>query len=303
VANRARGGTGCPYCAGTRPTPGGCLAATHPALAREWHPTRNGALRPTLVSAGSNRLAWWRCEAGHEWWARIRYRSQDHPDCPACARARARAERSLAAMSPSVAAEWHPARNGALTADQVGASSRRQTWWRCATGHEWSATIAARVREGRGCPACDGTSLAASHPRVAAGWHRGRNGRLGPLDVTAGSGREAWWRCPAGHEWQRAVRLQVAWPMCPQCRALAGESPRRRWGPLDRSHPELAGQWHPEYNGDLLPRQVSAGSKRRIWWRCADGHEWEAPIDRRAIRGGGCPGCARVGVASRLVAA
>src|SRR5205085_10428533 len=64
VGNRARGGTGCPFCAGTRPTPGDCLAATHPVLAAQWHPTRNGALTPALVRQGSNRLAWWRCEQG-----------------------------------------------------------------------------------------------------------------------------------------------------------------------------------------------------------------------------------------------
>jgi hypothetical protein len=168
VANRARGGTGCPYCAGTRPTPDGSLQATHPALARQWHPTRNGALRAALVSAGSNRLAWWRCEAGHEWWARIRYRAHVHADCPACTRARACSERSLAAVSPSIAAEWHPVRNGPLSADQVAPASRRQAWWRCASGHEWSAPIAARVRDGSGCPGCDGGSLTASHPAVAA---------------------------------------------------------------------------------------------------------------------------------------
>jgi hypothetical protein len=168
IGNRARGGTGCPFCAGTRPTDGDCLATTHPALAAQWHPTRNGVLTPALVRQGSNRLAWWRCEEGHEWWARIRYRAQVRFRCPACERARACSENSLASTSPALTAEWHPTRNGALTPDQVSDRSRRRVWWRCEAGHEWSATVVARARDERGCPGCPGRIPHPSPRRLAA---------------------------------------------------------------------------------------------------------------------------------------
>jgi hypothetical protein len=37
---------------------------------------------------------------------------------------------------------------------------------------------------------------------------------------------------------------------------------------------------------------VTAGSGRHVWWRCAanDMHEWDAPASRRAA-GSGCPFC------------
>lgn len=35
------------------------LAETNPELAKEWHPTKNGALKPTDVTADSNRKVWW----------------------------------------------------------------------------------------------------------------------------------------------------------------------------------------------------------------------------------------------------
>jgi hypothetical protein len=34
-----------------------------PAVARQWHPTKNGALRPRDVVAGSHRVVWWKCPA------------------------------------------------------------------------------------------------------------------------------------------------------------------------------------------------------------------------------------------------
>lgn len=52
VKDRARG-AGCPFCAGRLPTPTTCLAARHPDLAAQWHPTRNGTLTPADVLPGS----------------------------------------------------------------------------------------------------------------------------------------------------------------------------------------------------------------------------------------------------------
>jgi hypothetical protein len=48
-------------------------------------------------------------------------------------------------------------------------------------------------------------SLAEVYPEVAATWHPERNGTLTPDQVTSGNSRKAWWRCPAGHEWEEVV--------------------------------------------------------------------------------------------------
>ena len=42
--------------------------------------------------------------------------------------------------------------------------------------------------------------------------------------------------------------------------------------------------------GALTPKDVTAGSNKKVWWRCSKGHEWEAPIYRRN-QGHGCPYC------------
>ena len=54
VYHRSRG-TGCPYCSGKKAIRGvNDLTTTHPALAAQWHPTRN-AVTPQDNSPGQNR--------------------------------------------------------------------------------------------------------------------------------------------------------------------------------------------------------------------------------------------------------
>ena len=45
-------------------------------------------------------------------------------------------------------------------------------------------------------------------------------------------------------------------------------------------------------NGTLRPNNVTAGSNRRVWWRCEKGHSYRAVIAQRVQRGDGCPYCA-----------
>ena len=42
----------------------------------------------------------------------------------------------------------------------------------------------------------------------------------------------------------------------------------------------------------LTPRQVTAGTMRKVWWRCALGHSWRAAVFPRVQKGVGCPYCA-----------
>ena len=57
--------------------------------------------------------------------------------------------------------------------------------------------------------------------------------------------------------------------------------------------PKVAAQWHPTLNGQLTPRMVTAGSRRKVWWQCPEGHVWKAVVYSRAgKRKCGCPVCA-----------
>ncbi len=60
---------------------------------------------------------------------------------------------------------------------------------------------------------------------------------------------------------------------------------------LSKLYPILAKEWHLLKNKDLTPFMVAPASNKKVWWKCDQGHEWEAIICNRK-RGSGCPYCA-----------
>lgn len=228
VKSRALDGTACPVCANRRLISGeNDLAATHPELAQQWHPCKNGALTPHDVVAGTRKKVWWRCGQGHEWQASVSSRAGAGAGCPICAgKVVIPGENDLASHFPAVAAQWHPAKNGTLTPEGVSPYSNKKVWWQCPLRHEYAAAVAARTVSGSGCPYCAGrkvltgfNDLATLNPQLARQWHPALNGALTPEEVTPGSHRKIWWECPSGHIWQ-AVVYSRAGPQkcgCPVC--------------------------------------------------------------------------------------
>jgi len=271
---------------------GRTLAELFPMVAAEWHPTRNGVLRPDTVYAGSSRSVWWRCAVGrHVWAAKVLNRSHG-TGCPYCSGNKAGQGNTLADLHPELAAEWHPSRNSELTPADVTPGSGRRVWWSCVAGHEWEAAIVVR-RSGDGCPYCSrhrvgqGNSLADLRPDVAAQWHPTLNGRLTAADVSPRSHRRVWWLCASDHTWAASVGRRVDGIGCPYCSGrLAGQG-----NTLADIAPAVAAQWHPTLNGECGPDGVAATSPRTASWRCAAGHEWQAPV-RSRVAGSRCPFCA-----------
>ena len=190
--------------------------------------------------------------------------------------------------------QWHPTRNGALTPRDVSRGSKRKIWWLCEKGHVWQAMVYARA-DGSGCPYCAGkeavpgeTDFASRYPDLAAQWHPEKNGGLTPDAVLPGSHKKVWWVCERGHEWQAAVKTRVSGCGCPVCanrEISAGEND------LAATHALLAAQWHQLKNGALTPKDVVAGTRRKVWWQCERGQSWQASVASR-VSGSGCPVCA-----------
>lgn len=163
-------GRGCPVCAGRKIIPGlNDFASQQPELAREWHETKNGALRPDQVAEQSNRKVWWRCGLGHEYEAPISMRVARGSGCPYCAGRRVLPGfNDLATLEPKIAAQWYAPLNGDLKPDAVTAGARRKVWWQCEEGHVWKAMIYSRTGPKKcGCPICAGVAKAPTRRRVA----------------------------------------------------------------------------------------------------------------------------------------
>ena len=296
VLRRAYKGTGCPFCANRNTGSKNSLAVLAPKLAREWHETKNGAVKPTDVVPGSGKKAWWRCRFGHEWRTSIVQRTRVGTGCPYCSGYRVTPERSLAAIAPAVAKTWHPTKNGSLKPADVASGTAQKVWWLCKRGHEWRAAVLLRARQGTGCPMCAGNrvsperSLATVEPELSKTWHPTLNGRLRPEDVMPGTDRKVWWRCPKGpdHEWKKAIverRMRRNCPFCNNRRLSMTNS-------LATVEKEIARDWHPTKNGKLKPTDIVYVSSKMVWWRCKYGHEWLATVISRTRDGGTrCPGC------------
>ena len=253
-------GCGCPFCANREIVPGeNDLASTCPDLAAQWHPTKNGALQPEHITAGTRRKVWWRCEKGHEWQAAVSSRASGGVGCPVCAGKKVvPGENDLATYFPEVAAQWHPERNGGLTPEQFSPYSNRRAWWVCPLGHEYTAAVSARTTHASGCPYCTGhkvlagfNDLATLEPRTAAQWHPTLNGALTPEMVTTGSHKKVWWQCAEGHVWKAVIYARTGPKKCgcPVCAGKVKTDRQERYRAAARQFSEIN---HIETRGEGL---------------------------------------------------
>lgn len=200
---------------------------------------------------------------------------------------------SLLDRYPEVAAQWDVAANVPLTPDLFSPGSGQRVGWVCAAGHRWQATIKNRTKNGSGCPECDRAkaperkrrllarkfgTLEDASPDFLAMWDREANGDLAPSALAQNSGHRVSWRCRYGHAFVKTPAQMKNNASCPICRSLTS------------LYPAIAAEWDRERNTEISPDDVTPGSSRRVWWRCAAGHRWQAVIAMRAS-GTDCPIC------------
>ena len=260
----------------------------------DWEKNNELGLYPDKLTCGSGKKVWWKCSNVHEWEATIASRNSGR-GCPYCARQKIlTGQNDLLTLSPKLAGEWHYEKNNGLTPSNVMPNSNIKVWWECRKGHEWQAVIAHRYK-GSGCPYCTGqkvligqNDLLTINPTLAKEWNYEKNGDLRPEEVSANSHKKVWWICSQGHEWQAYISNRSKGIGCPYC---AGQKVLPGQNDLLTINPALASEWNYEKNNGLMPSDVMARSGKAVWWKCKEGHEWQATITNRN-KGRGCPYCA-----------
>lgn len=156
VKNRTGRAAGCPVCDNKRILIGfNDLLTTHAIVGRQWHPTKNGSLLATGVTAGSSKKAWWLGICGHQWEAIIKDRAGKGSGCAVCAGWIVLIGfNDLATTNPLVARQWNYRKNNGLLPTQVTRGNDKKAWWVCTAGHEWEAVVKSRTLIGAGCPDC-----------------------------------------------------------------------------------------------------------------------------------------------------
>ena len=322
IANRTKRNDKCSFCS-NHSSKKLCihesLKHTHPEIAKQWHPTKNGDLKSENFSYGSGIKVWWLCENKcsqgciHEWQSTINDRTSGC-NCPYCSipqRLLLCFHDSIKNKYPEIAKQWHPTKNGDLKSENFSYGSSIKVWWlcqnKCSEGciHEWQSIISNRTINNRGCPYCSipqqlicfHDSIKNKYPEIAKQWHPTKNGVLNPENFTYGSSVNIWWlcenKCKEGclHVWFTSISKRTTMERnCPFC-----SNPKKQLCVHDSilyTHPEIAKQWHPIKNGDLNPENFSYGSHQKVWWHNIDcNHIWISNISNRTLHNSNCPYC------------
>ncbi len=231
ISNRSSLNQGCSVCANITIVKSNSLSTTHPDLSKEWDFKKN-IKTPSQVGSRSHLKAWWKCTQNKlhsSYFSSIEKRVANR-GCPKCgeinrrtSKAKPKYKNSLGDLFPQIIKEWHPTRNGKLTAFDVNAKSHRKVWWICHKGidHEWEAVISSRTsfkksnNKATGCAICGGKKvvssncLAKTHPHLLKELHPTKNGDLDPYKIFSGSHKKIWWQClrnPIHPDWRTEVR-------------------------------------------------------------------------------------------------
>ena len=127
--------------------------------------------------------------------------------------------------------------------------------------------------------------ISITHPDLAAEWSD--KNTITPNDVTAGAHDRVWWKGKCGHEWQAIVNNRTKGTGCPYCSTRAT---LKGFNDLVTLRPDLLAEWNYEKNGDLKPEDFRPFARKKVWWRCKNGHEWQASLHGRSS-GYGCRIC------------
>lgn len=135
-------------------------------------------------------------------------------------------------------------------------------------------------------------SLAVKNPELAAEWHPTRNGYITPEMVSYASGKKVWWLGNCGHERLAVIANRIAGNGCPIC---SNKKVLEGFNDLQTTHPQLVEEWDYTKNSSLLPKLVTYGSDKKVWWICSEGHSFQATISNRC-NGKSCPYCSNTKV-------
>jgi hypothetical protein len=214
--------------------------------------------------------------------------------CPFCGRVRFKSGiNDLETLRPDWILELSSPKNAGIQLANTPVNSKEKLWWNGVCGHEWEQSSYQRGR-GFGCTVCSGkkvvagiNDLASSFPEVAKYFDLRMN-KYDTSEVTSHSGKKAFWFCDEGHTYESVIASRVLQRSnCPVCTLKVFQEGSND---LSTTHPQLLLAWHASLNLPLLPIQLTASSREKVWWQCTKTHPpFQAMVRSRKLYG--CPYC------------
>ena len=288
-------GVGCPKCGRQAATDtrinnalsnGHSLAIVNPAVALEWHPSKNGMLSPDKFLPSSNMKVWWRCKKGHDWEATIASRNDGHR-CPIC-------DFEKKSSFPEQAVLYYFSKH-------IEAQNRSKVFGKeidiyfptLKTGIEYDGRYYHKSEKSKERDLIKTHFLAEKGVRLI----RIKEGYSNLIEKDVVTFR------------YDAKYSELSWAIQCVAQIIGFNDPfdidldrdqfcifeqyiqAEKENSLVALFPTIAKQWHPTKNGTLTPDLVSFGSQKRVWWLGACGHEWQSTVSSRTNQNKGCPVC------------
>jgi len=196
---------------------------------------------------------------------------------------------------------WDYDKNKNLDPSKLTYGSHKLAWWKCnKCDQSYKKSIKEQLKH-KLCPFCsnkkvyEGNCLLNLYPEISKEWDYNKND-LKPNNVVSGSNRKVWWKCSkCNQEWEAPIFKRTLYNYgCPYC------SNRKvsKKNCLSSTNPELLKEWWYEKN-IIKPHNITAGSGKKVWWKCLNCKEKYKIIIHRKVSGRGCPYCINIKISKK----
>ena len=254
VKNRGRNKTNCPFCTNKKAGEDNNLKILFPKIAKEWHPTKNGNLRPNNFVVGSSKKIWWKCKKGadHIWRREIVARTGGE-GCPYCSGHKVDQKNNIKVKYPKLIQLWNKDKNKGIYPENYSKGSHKLVWWNCdfKKKHIYKMSIKEKINQGYKCPYCrnlrvgSDNNFAFKRPDLVKEWDLKKNKGIKPNNVVATSNKKFWWKCRKNpnHSWYTSVLTRFNGHGCPYCSNQSSTPEMRILSELNYFFPDVISKY------------------------------------------------------------
>lgn len=287
IGTRTRHKAGCPYCHGQKVLTGiNDLQTLNPGLAAEWDHEKNSPLTPSEVFSHASKKVWWKCPVcGNSWKAKIHNRANGR-GCPACN------EKGTSFIEQTlfyyIRQAFPDAENRyeyeGTELDIYIPSTKTAVEY---DGSYYHSMDGAEERESRKDQFCKKNGI-----RLIRLREKSLDSTKEAINISCDCSTWALLESTCrellkvlGNSKEIHISIRNDYPDI-----VESERSLMKKSAFGIQYPKLLDEWDYEKNVPLLPDYFSRGSNQKVWWKCKNGHSWQAQISNRC-NGTGCPKC------------